>query len=133
MSLTTVVLGASEKPHRYAHLAVVRLIADGEKVIAIGKRAGRIGSTPIVTVMPADERVDTVTVYLSAANQSGWADEMMRWHPRRVIFNPGAENAALAGRLKASGVEVIQACTLVMLSSGEYTERDQRAPSDRLG
>ena len=39
---------------------------------------------------------------------------------RRVIFNPGSENFALAKRLEASGAEVVEACTLVLLATGRF-------------
>jgi len=120
MAKTTLVLGASEKPERYANMAVRRLVAHGHPVIAVGRRAGRIGETAIVTRIPENTEVDTVTMYLSAANQQPWRDALIALRPKRVIFNPGAENPVLARELDAMGCEPIEACTLVMLAAGTY-------------
>jgi hypothetical protein len=40
--------------------------------------------------------------------------------PKRIIFNPGAENRAFGEKLEKAGVEVVEACTLVMLHMGQY-------------
>jgi hypothetical protein len=44
----------------------------------------------------------------------------MRLQPKRVIFNPGTENPALMQQLAADGMEVEEACTLVMLHTGQF-------------
>lgn len=116
----TLVLGASPNPTRYSHLAVLRLIAAGQGVIAIGRREGRIADVDIRTALPQEVRVDTVTLYLSPANQRMWYEAIMAMRPRRVIFNPGTENPAFAEQLRANGVDAFDACTLVMLSTGAY-------------
>lgn len=117
---TTLVLGASEKPHRYAHMAVQRLAAAGYPVLAVGRRPGRIGAVPILTELPADARVDTVTLYLAPMNLEPWRARIMALGPRRVIFNPGTEDAAFARALRRQGIEAVEACTLVMLATGQY-------------
>jgi predicted CoA-binding protein len=120
MKATTLVLGASEKPHRYANKAMRSLLAGGHAVLAVGMREGQVDATPIHTDIPTGARIDTVTLYLSAANQAAWAQRLLALHPRRVIFNPGAENPALAQAMRAQGAEVLEACTLVMLATGQY-------------
>ena len=117
---TTLVLGASPDPTRYAHLAVRRLLAGGHDVIAVGKRTGSIGEVVIMQALPADAAIDTVTLYLSPANQRGWHEAIIALRPRRVIFNPGAEDATFAARLLEQGVDAMEACTLVLLSTGAY-------------
>jgi hypothetical protein len=37
-----------------------------------------------------------------------------------VIFNPGTENPAFEDFLTEKGIEPIEACTLVMLATGQY-------------
>lgn len=114
------VLGASERPQRYAHMAVRRLVAHGHPVIAIGRRTGAIGDVPIRTDWPAGTAVDTVTLYLNAAHQEEWMQRIMQAGPRRIIFNPGAEHPGLAEKATKAGIEVIEGCTLVMLAAGTY-------------
>ena len=40
--------------------------------------------------------------------------------PRRIIFNPGAENEELAAAAREAGIEVVEGCTLVMLRTGTF-------------
>lgn len=114
------VLGASPSPLRYAHLAVRRLRAAGHPVVAVGRRAGTIGDVVIQDSLPEGASIDTVTIYVSPANLRAWHEAILALRPRRVIFNPGAEDAAFAKRLNEQGVEAIDACTLVMLSTGAF-------------
>lgn len=118
----TLVVGASPHPHRYAHLAVQKLSSQGHPVIAYGKRAGSINGVPILTqqaeVLAPD--LDTLTLYLGPAHQLQYLDWFLSLKPRRVIFNPGTENPEIESRLSDEGMEVVRACTLVMLSVGTY-------------
>ena len=69
MNKKTVVLGASENSSRYSYLAVNRLMAHGHDVIPIGKRKGKINNINIITEPVEAGNVNTVTLYLNAANQ----------------------------------------------------------------
>lgn len=119
-SKTTLVLGASPKPDRYSNLCVRRLLHHGHPVIAVGRRPGMIDRVPITTDVPEGAEVHTVTLYLNESNQRAWEDRVLALGARRIIFNPGAENPTFARRAQARGIEVIEACTLVMLSTGEF-------------
>jgi len=116
----TLVIGASENPERYSYKAVKSLLQHGHKVEAIGKREGSIDGVGIQKGQPVLENIDTVTVYLNERNQQEYYDYLLALKPKRVIFNPGAENPALEILLKKSNVEVVEACTLVMLSIGSF-------------
>ncbi len=120
MEKKTVVLGASENPSRYSYLATTRLRAHGHPVVAIGNRAGKIGDTEIIKEHPALEGVDTVTLYLNPTNQKPYYDYILSLHPKRVVFNPGTENDELEQILEAKGIIAQEACTLVLLSTGQY-------------
>lgn len=116
----TVVLGASDNPQRYSYLAVDRLRSHNHPVIAIGNKEGMAGDTPIITAHPDEKEVDTVTLYLNPVRQKAYHDYILQLKPRRVIFNPGAENEELENLLRAKGIQVMEACTLVLLSTGQY-------------
>jgi predicted CoA-binding protein len=116
----TLVLGASEKTDRYSNMAIRSLKQHGQQVSAIGNRAGEVAGVAIQTGLPALKDIDTVTLYLSAANQKGYYDYIVSLKPRRVIFNPGAENPELEKRLTENKIEPIEACTLVMLNTGQW-------------
>ncbi len=116
----TLVLGASENPGRYSHMAVNKLRAYGHNVIALGKKEGIIGDTPIIKLLPENTEIDTLTLYVRDDFQDN-VEEMVKNHKiKRVIFNPGTENPSLAQKLQLMGIKTENACTLVLLSLGEY-------------
>jgi predicted CoA-binding protein len=116
----TIVLGASPNPMRYSYLAVNRLHANHHPVVAIGKREGSIADIPVIKEHPLFDDIHTITLYLNANNQKQYYDYIMSLHPKRIIFNPGAENPELVKMATAQGIQAIEACTLVMLSTGQY-------------
>ncbi len=120
MRKKTVILGASDNPQRYSYLAAQRLTSHQHPVVAVGKKTGKAGSVEITTEHPAEKDVDTVTLYLNPTNQKPYYDYILSLHPRRIIFNPGTENDELYELAKANGIQPIKACTLVMLSTGQY-------------
>ncbi len=119
-SRKTVVIGASPNPERYAYLAVQRLRRMGHEVVAVGLRPGRVADVELQTGRPAVTDVDTVTLYVGPQHQPAWRDYILGLNPKRIIFNPGTENAALERDAQAQGIETEEACTLVMLASGTY-------------
>ena len=116
----TLVLGASNNPARYSYLAINRLRRKGHPVVAIGLRKVKTGDVDIETEKKAFEGVDTVTLYLNPTRQKEYYDYILSLHPKRIIFNPGAENPELAGLAQAKGIQPLEACTLVLLSTGQY-------------
>lgn len=120
MSKTTVVLGASANPSRYSNMAINRLRAHGHPVVAIGKRVGKVGDTPVETEQQTVENPDTVTLYLNPDNQKPYYDYIIDLKPKRIIFNPGTENDELETMAKKAGIETMEACTLVLLNTGQY-------------
>lgn len=117
---TTVVMGASLNPSRYSNLAVKKLHSYGHEVIPIGIRDGTIENIPIMKGKPDVKEVDTVTLYLNPQRQREYYDYILNLHPNRIIFNPGAENPELEKLAEEKGIETLDACTLVLLSTGQY-------------
>jgi uncharacterized protein len=120
MKKKTVVLGASDNPSRYSYKAVQMLTQYQHPVVAVGLKEGSINNVPIHADYPQEKEVDTVTMYVGARNQAGYYDYILSLHPKRIIFNPGAENEELEQMAKQKGIEVVHGCTLVMLSIGHY-------------
>jgi len=116
----TILLGASVNPSRYSYLAIQKLTSHHHPVIAIGRKPGKIGEVSIITVPPVIPDVDTVTIYLNKEHQKEYYNYILSLHPKRIIFNPGAENEELFNLAKINGIEPVEACTLVMLSTGQY-------------
>ncbi len=118
--MKTLVYGASTNPKRYAYTAINRLRHYGYEVIAIGLKAGLVGDVELLTGHPALEDIHTISLYLSPARQSDQIEYLLSLSPQRIIFNPGTENPEFAKRAAAAGITVTEACTLVLLSTGQY-------------
>ena len=119
-SKKTLVLGASDNPSRYSYLAVNRLRGHGHPVVAIGKKNSMAADVPIEKEKKDWKDVDTVTLYLNPTHQQQYYDYILSLKPKRIIFNPGAENDELADLAIKNGISPIEACTLVMLSTNQY-------------
>jgi predicted CoA-binding protein len=116
----TLVLGASVLPSRYSFLAIRSLRRNGHEVVGVGRDTGLVGDVNITSDFPKQQDIDTITVYLNPRNQKEYYDKIIALKPRRIIFNPGAENSELEELARKNGIETEYACTLVMLSSGHY-------------
>ncbi|PKP49199.1 MAG: CoA-binding protein [Bacteroidetes bacterium HGW-Bacteroidetes-12] len=117
----TLILGASSNPERYSYKATLKLAQNGHEVIPVGLREGKIESHQILTNMPIVEGIDTVTMYVGAKNQPVYYDYILNQiKPKRIVFNPGAENAELVKLANEKGIATEEACTLVLLSLGSY-------------
>lgn len=116
----TLVLGASDNPGRYSFQALNKLRSYGHTVEGIGRKEVKVSDVQVHTGKQGFTDIDTVTIYLSPANQEEYYDYILGLHPRRIIFNPGAENDELEDLAKARGISVQEACTLVLLSTGQY-------------
>lgn len=116
----TLVLGASENPSRYSFLALNRLQSHNHPVVAIGKKKGLVGVVAIETEKKPWEDVDTVTLYLNPKHQEEYYNYIIELKPKRIIFNPGAENDELASMAAKKGIQPVEACTLVMLATNQY-------------
>ncbi len=116
----TLVIGASENPARYSYLAVKKLTSKGYPVVAIGTKKGKIDDTIIETEKISFENIDTISLYLNAGFQKQYYDYILSLAPKRIIFNPGTENDELFALAQKNGIESLEACTLVMLSTGQF-------------
>ncbi|MES2621812.1 MAG: CoA-binding protein [Bacteroidota bacterium] len=118
--MKTLVLGASTHPSRYSFIAINDLLETGHEVVAVGKDKGEVNGVKIMHDFPADGNIDTVTMYLNPVRQKEYYDKIVSLKPRRIIFNPGAENPELAKLARENGIKTENACTLVLLSTGQY-------------
>jgi predicted CoA-binding protein len=116
----TLVFGASLKPHRYSYIAIRRLVDAGVETVGFGLRQGIVRGVQVQTSLEGIRDIHTVTLYMNPGRQEPFYSEIIRLSPRRVIFNPGTENPEFYALLVKEGIEVEVACTLVMLSMGEY-------------
>lgn len=118
---TVAILGASADPERYAFKAQRLLKEHGHRVIPVSAKDATIdGDATVAELGDIKGAVDTLTLYVRPAISSQYREQIEALQPGRVIFNPGTENEALAAALRAAGIETEEACTLVMLRTGQF-------------
>jgi predicted CoA-binding protein len=117
----TAVIGAHPSASRYSYACTQMLTEHGHLVWPLGIRQGSIGAIPIITdwdlTLPG---LHTVTLYINPTRQAAHYDYITGLMPKRVIFNPGAENWELRKICERAGIESVEACTLVMLRTDQY-------------
>lgn len=116
----TLLLGASNNPERYSNRAAKMLQQHDIETVGIGKKKDDSGTYPILGHIGLEEKFHTVTIYLSPENQKYYYQDILKLNPERVIFNPGSENPELERLLRANNIPFEHACTLVLLSTGQF-------------
>jgi predicted CoA-binding protein len=116
----TIVIGATPNPDRYAYLASNKLVRYGHEIINVGIKTGEVAGVPIEKPEIIHDDIDTITLYVGPHNQPSLYDYILKTQPKRVIFNPGTENEELESLLIENNIEPVEACTLVLLSTGQY-------------
>ncbi len=116
----TLVIGVSKNPNRYANLAVKALKAQGHPVYALGKDTFVFEDVLVKTQWEGIPEIHTITLYLRPEHQEAYYQPILSSGAFRIIFNPGTWNDILAEKAVQQGIEVEDACTLVMLSSGQF-------------
>lgn len=116
----TLIIGASPDPSRYAYKAAHMLIGRGHQIVNIGIKKGEVAGIQIEKPDAIYKDIDTITLYIGAAIQPQYYNYIVSTKPRRVIFNPGTENIELQTLLDENNIEYTEACTLVLLSTGQY-------------
>ena len=120
-SETVAVIGASAKEDRYSNKAMKMLAEYGHTVIPIAVATDAIrGQKTYARLADVPITIDTVTMYVGPARQHDLIEAIIAAHPKRVIFNPGSENPDAYDRFKAAGIEPLEACTLVLLRTGQF-------------
>lgn len=120
---TVVLLGASDKLERYSNQALRLLLEHGHAVIPVHPALKTVEGLSVAAGLgdiSSAEKIDTLTVYVSPTVSAKLGDAMVALKPGRVIFNPGAENPELAEQLEANDIPVEEACTLVLIRTGQF-------------
>ena len=120
MNKKTLILGATPDASRYANLAANRLVGRGHTIVNVGIKTGEAAGVPIEKAETIHNDIDTVTLYIGPQNQPPLYQYILNTNPKRIIFNPGTENSELRRMANEKGIETEYACTLVLLSIGDY-------------
>ena len=118
----TVIIGATPNPSRYAYIAAETLLEHDHAIMPVGIKQGELFGHPILDIRlkPSIENVDTVTMYIGPRHQPEWYAYILSLKPKRIIFNPGTENEEFEKLAEDRDIEVLEACTLVMLRTKQY-------------
>jgi len=116
----TLILGATPDSSRYAYLAANSLVRHGHSIVNVGLKQGQVAGVEIEKPETIHHDIDTITLYVGPQNQPPLYDYILNTKPKRIIFNPGTENTELRRKANEQGIETEYACTLVMLSIGQY-------------
>jgi len=120
-SAVVAILGASNNPERYAHKAMTMLREYGYRTIPVHPALDEIDGTKVAhSLGEIQEPVDTLTLYVNPARLVAMLDQVVALRPRRVIFNPGTESPDARARLESEGIHCVEACTLVLLRTGQF-------------
>lgn len=118
---TVAIVGASPRADRYARKALELLHEYRHHPIPVNPAYDKIlGEKCYPNISAVPQPIDTVTLYLRETLSNPLIDEIIKVKPRRLIMNPGAENPVLAARAREAGIEVVEACTLVLLRTGQF-------------
>ncbi len=116
----TLIIGASPDPNRYAYKAAHMLTGRGHEIVNVGIKKGKVAGVEIEKPVDVYKDIDTITLYIGPSTQPEYFDYIVATKPQRVIFNPGTENVELQRVLDANDIEYTEACTLVLLTTGQY-------------
>ncbi len=120
--MNVAVIGASDKPHRYAYRAVSQLLKAGHTVFPVHPVLKETqGLLCFKSVRDIPHPVHTITLYINAERSEQIANELLAVHPERIIFNPGSENSELTRQARDQGITTLEACTLVLLSTNQFS------------
>ena len=119
--INVAVLGASAKQDRYSNQAVKLLSESGYTVIPVHPSGKTVnGLETFKHLSDINIPIDTLTIYVNASLSYSLKDEILKLSPRRIIFNPGTENAELEAICREKGVLTEKACTLVLLKTSSF-------------
>jgi hypothetical protein len=119
--LNVAVIGASDDPEKYSYLAVKLLKEKGYRVFPVHPRIKQIeGISVYRSIEDVPEPIDTVSIYVSAEISSKIMEGILKKSPRRIIFNPGAENPDAQKKAANQGIKTLNGCTLVLLKTGQF-------------
>jgi predicted CoA-binding protein len=118
--MKVLVIGASNNPDRYAYKAIEMLLNYNHQPIPFSKKKAEVCGLVIENEWKSWEDVHTITLYINPELQKAYYQDIIALKPKRVIFNPGTENHEFEMLLSENEIEAIEACTLVMLSTGQF-------------
>jgi uncharacterized protein len=119
--MNVLVIGASNKPHRYSYMAIERLLKANHSVFCVHPNIKEVQGLAVINNLEDIKiPIHTISLYVSKEKSLKMVESIIKIKPQRIIFNPGAENNELKEKAKNKDIEVLDACTLILLSTGQF-------------
>jgi len=121
-NVPVVILGLSDDPSRYAYKAAQRLKESSYDNVKGVHPSGKtvLGVEVLPSLAEIKEPIHTLTIYLNPTKLDALFESVLKAKPKRIIFNPGTEHPTLMRVAKQKGIQVLEACTLVLLASKQF-------------
>ena len=113
---TIAILGASSDRTKYGNKAVRAFLAKGYTVYPVNPKGGEIEGIAAYTSLaeiPAEVKLDRISVYLPPAIGLKALPEIAARKPDEVWLNPGSESDELVAAAEKLGLNTVQACSIV--------------------
>ena len=123
---TVIVIGASRSRHKFGNIAVRAYLSQGYCVIPVNHQAEEIEGLNAYDSLKevSVDSVDMISIYVTPEQGIDLLEEMTRFQPDEVWFNPGSASPELLKKAEELGLPVIQACSIIGIgrSPGEFAE-----------
>jgi predicted CoA-binding protein len=120
-SISVAVLGASKNPERYSNMAVDQLHQRGYLVYPVNPVYDTVAGLPCYDrLTDINDEIDVLTIYMNPQNLLSLQSHILLKKPKRIIFNPGSMSQRICNECVQAGIEVLEACTLVLLRTGQF-------------
>lgn len=124
------VIGASAKPERYSHQAIVGYLAAGWTVHPVSPSGEAVLGRPgYQRIEEVPGPLDIVCLYVNPTVGLGLIPAIAAKAPKLLWLNPGTESPELIAAAKAAGLKLVEACTLVVQRQGDPLQLGLRAAS----
>ena len=118
---STLIIGASPRSTSYANMAMLQLEQVGHEVLLYNPNGRVIDEREVLTDLnELKGGVHTVTLYVRPSRLEPLAQALIDLKVKRILFNPGTEDEDLMDKFRQAEIEVLEACTLVLLRTGQY-------------
>src|SRR3954470_16966394 len=127
---TVAIVGATPKPERYSHQALLRYREAGWTVWPVNPSRQECAGIPAyASLAELPGKPDIVCMYVNPKAGLEMLDQIAAAAPKQLWLNPGADGEPLASAARAKGLMVVEACTLVALGYGNPLEVADRFAS----
>lgn len=121
---TVAILGASADHTKFGNKAVRAFLARGYTVYPVNPKGGEVEGLPVcksLTDIPADVKLDRISVYLPPAVGLKTLPEIAARGCDELWLNPGSESDELVEAAEKQGLNVIQACSIVAIGMSPHS------------